>query len=82
MAVKTIETYVDVDVDLDDFNDNELVDELEHRGYTVLAESAVDVALSDEDLEYLLTLLDKQDRNWYNNRVRDKIFDLRYQGKR
>lgn len=82
MAVKTIETYVDVDVDLDDFDDNELVEELEHRGYTVLAESAVDVALSDEDLEYLLTLLDKQDRNWYNNRVRDKIFDLRYQGKR
>ena len=82
MAVKTIETYVDVDVDLDDFDDNELVEELEHRGYTVLAESAVDVALSDEDLEYLLALLDKQDFNWYNTRVRDKIFDLRYQGKR
>jgi hypothetical protein len=82
MAVKTIETYVDVDVDLDEFDDNEIVEELKNRGYTVLAESAVDVALSDEDLEYLLTLLDKQDRNWYNNRVRDKIFDLRYQGKR
>ena len=82
MAVKTIETYVDVDVDVDEFDDNEIVEELKNRGYTVLAESAVDVALSDEDLEYLLTLLDKQDRNWYNNRVRDKIFDLRYQGKR
>ena len=78
MAVKTIETYVD----LDEFDNDELIEELEHRGYTVLAESAVDVALSDEDLEYLLALLDKQDRNWYNNRVRDKIFDIRYQGKR
>lgn len=78
MAVKTIETYVD----LDEFDDDELIEELKNRGYTVLAESAVDVALSNEDLEYLLTLLDKQDRNWYNNRVRDKIFDLRYQGKR
>ena len=82
MAVKTIETYVDVDVDLDEFDDDELIEELKNRGYTVLAESAVDVALSNEDLEYLLTLLDKQDRNWYNNRVRDKIFDIRYQGKR
>ena len=32
MAVKTIETYVEVDVDLDDFTDDELLDELELRG--------------------------------------------------
>lgn len=82
MARKTIEAYVDVDVDLDDFDDNELMEELEHRGYTVVADPAVDTALSNEDLEYLLTLLDKQDFDWYNTRVRDKIFDLRYQGKR
>ena len=31
MAYKTIETYVEVDVDMDDFSDEDLLDELERR---------------------------------------------------
>jgi hypothetical protein len=34
MATRTVETVVEVD--LDDFEDEELVDELEARGYTVV----------------------------------------------
>ena len=35
----TISTYVDVDVDFDDFDDSEIVEELESRGYNVSKES-------------------------------------------
>ena len=31
--------YVTVDVDIDEFNDNDLIDELEKRGYTVIEDS-------------------------------------------
>jgi len=80
MAVKTIEAYVDVDVNLDDFDNQELIDEIEHRGYHVSNDPTTSVHLENEDLEYLLELLDKQGVNWYNTRVRDKVFGLRYQG--
>ena len=80
MAVKTIEAYVDVDVNLDEFEDQELIDEIESRGYHVSDDPTTSVHLEDEDLEYLLELLDKQGVNWYNTRVRDKVFGLRYQG--
>jgi hypothetical protein len=80
MAVKTIEAYVDVDVNLDDFEDQELIDEIESRGYHVSDDPTTSVHLDDADLEYLLELLDKQGVNWYNTRVRDKVFGFRYQG--
>ena len=78
MVRKTIEAYVDVDVDLNDFDDDDLIKELGSRGFTVIEDPAIDSALSNEDLQYLLTLLDKQEFDWYNTRVRDKIFHLRY----
>lgn len=35
MSYKTISTYVDVDVELDDFDDDELIEILKGKGYTV-----------------------------------------------
>jgi hypothetical protein len=51
--------YVDVDVDLDDFDDDELADELEHRGYIVYhKDDGSDNFLSKEDRQALLLLID------------------------
>ena len=36
MRRKTVSVDVDVDVDIDDFDSEDLIDELEHRGYVVL----------------------------------------------
>ena len=35
MGRKTVSVDVDVDVDIDDFDTDDLIDELEHRGYVV-----------------------------------------------
>ncbi len=81
MVVKTIETYVDVDVDLNDFDDDELIEELGSRGFTVVEDLKTSAHLDDADLEFLIAMLDKQEFHWYNARIRDKLFNLRYQGK-
>ena len=36
MRRRTVSVDVDVDVDIDDFDSEDLIDELEHRGYVVL----------------------------------------------
>lgn len=47
MITKSIETIVDVNVDLDDFDTDDLIDELEERGYSVEAKDEV-TALEDQ----------------------------------
>lgn len=68
---------VDVDVDLDEFDDDEIVDELEHRGYYVSKDNPSE-DFDREDWQFLLEILDKTPENWYTRRVRDKIFQARY----
>jgi len=74
----TISTYVDVDVDLDDFDDGELVDELEHRGYQVFKEGRDAESFDRYDLQMLLELIDCQTRTIELDRVREKILGARY----
>lgn len=56
----TIETYVEVDVDLDDFDTEDLIEELERRGETYTENSYV--------LDLIKALYEKrrngQDYNW------------------
>ena len=56
----TIETYVEVDVDLDDFDTDDLIEELERRGETYTENSYV--------IELIKALYEKrrtgQDYNW------------------
>lgn len=56
----TIETYVEVDVDLDDFDTEDLIEELERRGETYTSNSYV--------LDLIKALYEKrrnsQDYNW------------------
>ena len=70
---------VDVDVDLDEFNNDELVEELESRGFNVSSEPIPEMdALDKYELDWLLELVDKNNKDVYTNRVRDKINTLRH----
>ena len=77
---KTVTIDVDVDVMLDDFDDDDLVEELKSRGYKVnIEELSPDEADLDKfDLEYLINLVDTDTQSWYSRRVRDKLFQMRF----
>ena len=57
MSYKTISTYVEVEVDLDDFDDDDLIEILEGKGYEVNKISEYnnpnDVILTINELYYL-----------------------------
>lgn len=48
---------VDVDVYLDEFDDDTLIEELEGRGYTVIDEEHDDANLTDEEKDVILKML-------------------------
>lgn len=49
MRRKSITVDVDVDVDIDDFDTDDLIDELEHRGYVVLDKDEEKVRETNSD---------------------------------
>ena len=63
---------VTVDINLDEFDDSELIVELEGRGYTCIKEEEA-AGLEREDWLHLIEMLDKQPVTWYTRRVRDKL---------
>ena len=67
---------VDVDIDLDEFEDSELIDEMNQRGYTVI--KGREAGMVREDWQYLLEMLDKTAETWYTRRVRDKLLEARF----
>ena len=69
---------VDVDINLDEFDDDEIVEELEARGYYVQKESFEFNKLDKYDLDFMLDLVDKNNTDVYTNRVRDKLYNLRH----
>lgn len=69
MKFKTIDTYVEVEVDLSEWNDHELIDEVESRGYVV---NNID-KLDRYDWELLLEMVDKQPETVYTRRTREKL---------
>ena len=69
--------YVTVDVELDEFNDDELVEELESRGYTVVEEEEVK-KFEMEDWKLLLEIIDTVPETVYTRRVRNKLMDQRW----
>ena len=82
MGIKTV--TVDVDVYIDDIineaDDEQLINELVSRGYTVTkTEDTADVeAFEREDWQFLLEMLDKSPQTWYTHRVRDKLLEARF----
>ena len=68
--------YVTVDVDLDEFDDDEIVAELEARGYTILEEQVEKFDM--EDWKLLLEIVDTVPETVYTRRVREKLMDQRW----
>jgi len=70
--------YVTVDVELNEFDDEEIVYELKERGYSVQKESFEFNKLDKYELDFILDLVDKNNTDVYTNRVRDKLYNLRH----
>ena len=80
MGYKTVTVDVDVYVDdvINEMDDQELIDELNSRGYTVTKDAAVVEAFEREDWQFLLEMLDKNPQTWYTLRVREKLLEARF----
>ena len=76
MQYKTIYVDVDVEVDIGEFEDEELIEELRSRGYNI-AEDQSDTKIDKYDIEFLLNLIDRSEQTWYIRCVRDKLFNMR-----
>ena len=79
MGYKTVTVDVDVYVDdvIDEIDDQELIDELNSRGYTVTKDVERE-SFEREDWQFLLEMLDKNPQTWYTCRVRDKLLEARF----
>lgn len=79
MAYRTV--TVDVEVCIDDIIseavDQELIDELNNRGYTV-TENDESESFDREDWQLLLELVDSVPETVYTRRVREKIMEARH----
>lgn len=69
MVTKTIYTNVEVDVDLDDFGTDDLIDELELRGFTV--------ANKEDSIQYedRIFSLKEDFINWYQFGMTNEKFE-------
>lgn len=76
MGYKTVTVDVEVYVDdvINEMDDQDFIDILESRGYTV-SKDVERESFDREDWTLLLNLLDSQNSNWELRRVRDKIMD-------
>jgi hypothetical protein len=73
----TVDADVYVEDVLEDLDDQDLIDELKSRGYTV-SKGAKTEGFDREDWQFLLEMIDKQPEHWYTRRVRDKLMDARF----
>ena len=70
---------VDVDINLDEFDDDEIVEELEARGYYVQKESFEFNKLDKYDLDFMLDLVNTSDNPLYTkSTLREKLLGARY----
>jgi hypothetical protein len=79
MGYKTVTVDVEVYVDevIHEADDQELIDELVSRGYTVVKGDEHE-PFDRDDWNLLLEMVDKQPTTWYNRRIRDKLLEARY----
>ena len=73
---KSVETLVDID--LDEFNDDELAEELQNRGYVVTKDAPQDAEFDRYDWILLQELIDQQPRNYELDRLREKVMFARF----
>ena len=80
MGYKTVTVDVDVYIDdvINEMDDKELIDELNSRGYHVEKDPFEHNDIDKFELDWLLELVDKNNKDVYTNRVRDKLHKLRH----
>ena len=84
--MSTVSVYVDVDVDdiFHELDDDDLVEELQQRGYTCKKDpDDFEDSLTKEEINALLTLLAHHDvgtrpLHWEWQRIRDKLMAMDY----
>jgi hypothetical protein len=82
--MSTVSVYVDVDVDdvLEELDDEELVEELESRGYTCKKDPIYfEDALTKEEIDLIIAHIDIRERplDWEWQRIRDKLMKMDYE---
>lgn len=77
MTYKTVTVTVDVEVDIDEFDTDELIEEMNLRGYTCIKSNG-SVDFDNEDWHFLLDILDKIPETWYTRRIREKLLTARF----
>ena len=81
MAYKTVETYVEVEVDLDEWDDDELAEELRDRGWFVSKVNTGVEKFKREDFDLLMDLVDTSNNPLYTkSTLREKLLGARYGG--
>ena len=77
MPTITVTADVDVDVDLIDFEDRDLIAELEGRGYKCVdVDETPAYIFTSQERELIMSLLDTDYHNWEHRRVRDKLLSM------
>ena len=78
MTYKTVQSYVEVDVDLGEWNDDELAEELRERGWFVSQLNAGVEKFQREDFDLLLSLVDSSSIPLYTkSTLREKLLVAR-----
>lgn len=79
MGYRTVTVDVDVYVDdvINEADDQELIDELESRGYTCVKDGRAFEGFDKYDWLQLQEIIERLPRSWETERLRDKILDAR-----
>ena len=77
--MRTVTVDVDVYVDdvIRDIDDDELIDELEERGYYIFKEEALEEVLDKDDWRKLEEIVTSLPYHWENEELRRKIITAR-----
>lgn len=78
MRAVTVEVDVHLDDMIEEYSDEELIREMEERGYRVFEETKGIDGFDKEDWETILNLIDQQLSHWSLTRLRDKIMLMRF----
>ena len=77
MGYRTVTVDVDVDDVINDIDDQDLIDELNRRGYIVNKDTEYR-GFDREDLNLLIEIIDQTPETIYTRRVRDKLMRDRF----
>lgn len=76
MSQKTFEAIAEVEVYLEEWSDQELIDELRSRGYSLYKNPSL--RINSSDWQTILEIIDQMPRNWETDRIREKVLRERH----